>query len=196
MQWWARFALPTLRYLFLHVALAHYPCVPYNPAAKSIFQGKEPDMESIISNLLTRFEKGSLSRRDLVQGLAMLAAGGTAAVAQEDIDFKSADIDHVSIHVADLQRSVDFYQKMFGFTVVSQDQPGGIIRLGNTKVLVSVNNGGTAGMIDHFAIGIPRLTRESAVRYLTQRGATPLQGDYAGLHIKDPDGVNVQISPK
>jgi hypothetical protein len=27
-------------------------------------------MESIISNLLTRFEKGSLSRRDLVQGLA------------------------------------------------------------------------------------------------------------------------------
>jgi hypothetical protein len=23
-----------------------------------------------------------------------------------------------------------------------------------------------------------------------------LQCDYAGLHIKDPDGVNVQISPK
>jgi glyoxylase I family protein len=168
----------------------------YNPAAKSIFQGKEPDMESIISNLLTRFEKGSLSRRDLVQGLAMLAAGGTAAAAQEDIDFKTADIDHVSIHVADLQRSVDFYQKMFGFTVVSQDQPGGIIRLGNTKVLVSINNGGPAGIIDHFAIGIPRFSRESAVRYLTQRGATPLQGDYAGLHIKDPDGVNVQISPR
>jgi glyoxylase I family protein len=153
-------------------------------------------MESIISNLLTRFEKGSLSRRDLVQGLAMLAAGGTAAAAQEGIDFKTADIDHVSIHVADLQRSVDFYQKMFGFTVVSQDQPGGIIRLGNTKVLVSINNGGPAGIVDHFAIGIPRFSRESLARYLTQRGATLLQGDYAGLHIKDPDGVNVQISPK
>jgi len=153
-------------------------------------------METIISNLLTRFEKGSLSRRDLVQGLAMLAAGGTAAAAQEDIDFKTADIDHVSIHVADLQRSVDFYQKMFGFTVVSQDQPGGIIRLGNTKVLVSVNNGGPAGIIDHFAIGIPRFTRESLGGYVTQRGVTLLQGDYAGLHIKDPDGVNVQISPR
>ena len=68
-------------------------------------------MEPIISDLLTRFEKGSLSRRELVQGLAMLAASGTAAAAQEDIDFKAADIDHVSIHVADLQRSVDFYQK-------------------------------------------------------------------------------------
>src|SRR5215472_4331031 len=161
-----------------------------------MFGGKEVAMESIISDLLTRFEKGSLSRRELVQGLAMLAASGTAAAAQEDIDFKAADIDHVSIHVADLQRSVDFYQKMFGFSVVSQDQPGGIIRLGNTKVLVSLNRGGPAGIVDHFAIGIPRFTREAAARYLTQRGATPLQGDYAGLHVKDPDGVNVQISPK
>jgi hypothetical protein len=31
---------------------------------------------------------------------------------------------------------------------------------------------------------------------LTERGAMPLQGDYAGLHIKDPDGVNVQISAR
>jgi hypothetical protein len=45
-------------------------------------------MEPIISDLLTRFEKGSLSRRELVQGLAMLAATGTAAAAQEEIDFK------------------------------------------------------------------------------------------------------------
>jgi glyoxylase I family protein len=153
-------------------------------------------MESIISDLVNSFEKGSLSRRELVCGLAMLAAGGTAAAAQEDIDFKGADIDHVSIHVADLQRSVDFYQKMFSFSVVSQDQPGGIIRLGNTKVLVSVNRGSPAGIVDHFAIGIPRFNRESAARYLTQRGATPLEGDYAGLHVKDPDGINVQISQR
>ena len=32
------------------------------------------DMESIIADLLTRFEKGALSRRELVQGLALLAA--------------------------------------------------------------------------------------------------------------------------
>ncbi len=153
-------------------------------------------MEPIISDLLTRFEKGSLSRRELVRGLAILAAGGTTAAAQEDIDFKAADIDHVSIHVADLQRSVDFYQRMFGFSVVSQEQSQGIIRLGNAKVLISLNHGGPAEIVDHFAIGVPRLSRESATRYLIQRGATPLQGDYAGLHVKDPDGINVQISQR
>ena len=45
-------------------------------------------------------------------------------------------------------------------------------------------------------IGIPRFIRESVTSYLVQRGATPLQGDLAGLHIKDPDGVNVQIFPQ
>ena len=151
-------------------------------------------MESIISNLLTRFEKGSLSRRDLVQGLALLAAGGTAAAAaEEDIDFKTADIDHVSIQVADMQRSVAFYQKMFGFSVISQDQPREIVRLGNTRTLVSLNRQSPAGIVDHFAIGVPRFTKEAAVRYVTQRGARAEDDPYAGLHVKDPDGVNVQI---
>jgi len=150
-------------------------------------------MESIISNLLTRFEKGALSRRELVRGLAMLAASTTPAAAQEDTDFKSADIDHVSIQVADLQRSVDFYQKMFGFSVISQDQPDGIIRLGNTRTLVSLNNQSPAGIVDHFAIGVPRFTKDSAARYLTQRGAKAEDDPYAGLHVKDPDGINVQI---
>jgi catechol 2,3-dioxygenase-like lactoylglutathione lyase family enzyme len=126
-----------------------------------------------------------LTRRELARGLAMLAASATATGAQEDIDFKGADIDHVSIQVADLQRSVDFYQKMFGFSVISQDQPQGIIRLGNTRTLVSLNNQSPAGIVDH--------SRESAARYVTQRGARPEDDPYAGLHVKDPDGINVQI---
>jgi glyoxylase I family protein len=151
-------------------------------------------METIISDLLARFEKGSLDRRALVRGLALLAASGTAATAQEEADFKGANIDHVSIQVANLQRSVDFYQKMFGFTVVSEDKPQGIVRVGNGRVLVSFNNQSPAGKIDHFSIGIPHYNKEAVTRYLQQRGATVLQGDFAGQHVKDPDGVSVQIS--
>ena len=152
-------------------------------------------METIISQLLSGYEKGSLSRRELVSGLAMLAAGGTAAAAQDEIAFTDATIDHISIHVADLQRSIAFYQKMFGFSVISRADPE-IVRLGNGRVLVSINRGKPAGTIDHFAIGIARFNAESGARYFTQRGATPLQGDYAGFHIKDPDGINVQVSQR
>jgi catechol 2,3-dioxygenase-like lactoylglutathione lyase family enzyme len=168
--------------------------LPYHLAALvHRFERKEADMESIISNLLARFEKGSLSRRELVSGLAMLAASGTAAGAQEGLDFGAANIDHVSIQVADLQRSVDFYQKTFGFSVVSQDQRLGIIRLGITRTLVSLNHQSPAGIVDHFAIGVPGFSKEAAARYLKERNGTPEDDPYAGLHIKDPDGINVQI---
>lgn len=151
-------------------------------------------MESIISGLLSRFETGAMSRRELVGSLAMLAASGTTArAAQQELDFKTATIDHVSMQVADLQRSVDFYRKMFGFSVVSEDKPLGIVRLGNGRTLVSFNHQSPAGIVDHFAIGVPGFTKEAAARYAMQRGATPLDDPYAGLHIKDPDGVNVQF---
>ena len=153
-------------------------------------------MESIISNLVSRFEKGSLSRRDLVQGLTMLAASGTAASAQQDLNFKTATIDHISIQVADVKRSTEFYEKMFGFKVVSGEPARNIVRLGNTGNLVSLNQEKPTGTIDHFAIGIPKYNKEVAVRYFTQRGVTPLEGNFAGFHVLDPDGIRVQISPQ
>ena len=77
-------------------------------------------MEAIISNLLNRFEKGALSRRGLIQGLTMLAAaGGTTQAQAPSAALKAAKIDHMSIQVSDLTRSISFYQKMFGLTIVS-----------------------------------------------------------------------------
>jgi catechol 2,3-dioxygenase-like lactoylglutathione lyase family enzyme len=151
-------------------------------------------VEAIISSLVTRFEKGTLTRRELIRGLAMLAAaGGTAAAAAEEAGFKGAKIDHVSIQVNNLQRSIDFYQKMFGFSVVSQDKPNEIVRLGITKTLVSLHHKNPTGIVDHFAIGVEQFNKESVTRDLKLRGATPEENIDAGFHIKDPEGLNVQI---
>jgi len=153
-------------------------------------------MEAIISDLVSRFEKGSLSRRELVQGLTMLAASGTAAkaAAQDEIDFRTANIDHVSMQVTDLQRSVDFYQKTFGFSFVSEDKPLNIIRLGNGRTLVSFNLQKPTGIVDHFSIGVPRFTKEAATRYFAARGLRTGDDPYHGLHVRDPDGNYVQVS--
>jgi catechol 2,3-dioxygenase-like lactoylglutathione lyase family enzyme len=151
-------------------------------------------VEAIISSLVTRFEKGTLTRRELIRGLAMLAAaGGTAAAAAEEAGFKGDKIDHVSIQVNNLQRSIDFYQKMFGFSVVSQDKPNEIVRLGITKTLVSLHHKNPTGIVDHFAIGVEQFNKESVTRDLKLRGATPEENLDAGFHIKDPEGLNVQI---
>ncbi len=153
-------------------------------------------MEAIISDLVSRFEKGSLSRRELVSGLTMLAVSSTAAsaAAQDEIDFRTATIDHVSMQVTDLQRSVDFYQKTFGFTVVSEDKPLNIVRLGHGSTIVSFNLQKPTGIVDHFSIGVPRFTKEAATRYFTQRGLRTGDDPYHGLHVRDPDGNYVQVS--
>ena len=64
-------------------------------------------MEAMISDMLSRFERRGLTRRELVRGLSMLAASGGAAAAQgQDAGIKGVKIDHVSIQVSDLPRSI------------------------------------------------------------------------------------------
>lgn len=152
-------------------------------------------METIISTLVTRFERGALTRRELVQGLMMLAAAPRTASAGglQPTGFKAAKIDHVSIQVNDMPRSLDFYQRMFGLTVVSQDTPNEIMRLGITKPLVSLHHKSPTAIVDHFAIGVDPFNREAVTRELEARGARPENNLDAGFHIKDPDGVSVQI---
>lgn len=152
-------------------------------------------MEAIISNLLSRFEQGRLTRRELVNGLAMLAAAGGAASAAhaQDAGLKGARIDHVSIQVSDLPRAVAFYEKIFGFTVLSEDKPNEIVRLGSGKVLVSLHHKSPTGLVDHFAIGVENFNRDAVTRELKQLGVTPDNNLDAGFHIKDPEGMNVQI---
>lgn len=152
-------------------------------------------VETIISNLLKRFETGALTRRELIRSLAMLtAASGTAAGAElQQAGFKAARIDHVSVQVNDLARSVDFYQKLFGLSVVSQDKTNEIIRLGITKPLVSLHHKRPTAIVDHFAIAVDPFNKESVTRDLKQHGVNPEENIDAGFHVKDPDGVSVQI---
>lgn len=152
-------------------------------------------MEAIISNLVNRFEKGALTRRGLIQGLTMLtAAGGAASEARgQDAGIRAAKIDHISIQVSDLPGSTAFYQKMFGLSVVSEDKPNEIVRLGMGKVLVSLHHKSPTGLVDHFAIGVEKFNKELVTRELKERGANPEQDIDAGFHIKDPQGIGVQI---
>jgi catechol 2,3-dioxygenase-like lactoylglutathione lyase family enzyme len=151
-------------------------------------------MEAIISSLLNRFERGALTRRELVQGLTTLAAAGGVASAQaQDAATKGAKIDHVSIQVSDLPRSIAFYQKMFGLTISSEDKPNEIVRLGAGKVLVSLHHKSPTGLVDHFAIGVEKFDRDLVTRELKARGASPEDNLDAGFHIIDPAGISVQI---
>jgi len=151
-------------------------------------------MEAIISDLVKRFERGTLSRRHLIQGLTMLAAAGGAVSAEsQEAPFKSTRIDHISIQVTDLPRSIDFYQKVFGLTILNEDEANEIVRMGTTRIIVSLHRKPPTGIVDHYAIAIDGFDRESATRTLEQHGLTPAQNLDYGFHVRDPEGIPVQI---
>jgi len=147
-------------------------------------------MTSAISRLLKTYENGKLSRRQLVQGLAVLAASsGTVAAA----GFQGNGINHVSLYVNDLQRSTDFYQRVFGCSVNKRD---GNNQLVFGKGFLVLRPGKPPGKVDHIAIGVDNFNKDSVIVDLKARGATPIdqQGGGFGFHVVDPDGFPVQIS--
>lgn len=152
-------------------------------------------MKVAISELVSRFERGSITRRELIQGLAMLtAAGGTATAAQaQDGGIKVAKIDHVSMQVADLPGAIAFYQKMFGLPISGGNKAEEIVRLGFGKTLISLHHKSPTGLVDHFAIAVENFDQDRVARELKARGANPERDIDAGFHIKDPSGINVQI---
>lgn len=150
-------------------------------------------MEAMISELVKRFETGVLSRRELVQGLTLLAAGETAAIAQTPA-LKAVKVDHVSIQVSDLPRAAGFYQKVFGLIIVGEDKPNEIVRLGNAgKSVVSLHHKSPTGIVDHFALGVEGFNKETVTAKMKAMGIEATDNLDAGFHIIDPEGIPVQI---
>jgi catechol 2,3-dioxygenase-like lactoylglutathione lyase family enzyme len=150
-------------------------------------------MTSVISKLLETYENGKLSRRDLIQGLALLAASSSTASAA---GFQGNTINHVSLAVSDVQKSTDFYQRVFGATIHKRD--------GNNQVFFGksffvLRPGKPTGRVDHVAIGVDNFNEQSITADLKARGATPIPSTAAnkalglGFHVVDPDGFPLQM---
>lgn len=156
-------------------------------------------MKPVISDLVERYERGGLSRRDLIQGLALLvaaSAASSAAPAATDAPVSGATptgIDHVSVRVSDMARSAAFYQSLFGLKPLSEDKPHNILRLGDKRVIVSLRQDMPHGQIDHFGVGVQNFDKAALTKDLQQRGLTAQEDWEYGFYVRDPDGVPVQI---
>jgi len=95
---------------------------------------REGVMESVIAGLLKDFEDGKMTRRQLIQSLALAAvaaAPGASALAQtaaaapkppipqafEPTGWKTVWLDHISFQVSDYRRSAAFYRDLMGWTI-------------------------------------------------------------------------------
>ena len=155
-------------------------------------------MEHIIAKLLQDFEQGKMTRRQLVQSLAMAAtaaaaASGTPAAAAEGKVFKATGFNHVSYQVADYKKSRDFYAGLFGMKVTEDD--GKQCRLVFGDNMLIPRNRTPAGKVDHIAYTVANWDKEKdGVEAELNRRGLKFRGDAkTSFHIEDPDGFEVQF---
>jgi len=153
-------------------------------------------MHTVITRMVEDFEKGKLTRRQLVAHLTAAAAAvaavpGPAGGEETGATFKATAVDHVALRVTDVQRSRRFYERHLGLEV-SRDGGADSCFLSCGGDFLALFRGDAAGL-DHYAYAIDVYTPAGAVEKLEAAGLTAKRrGDR--VYFDDPDGIEVQVT--
>lgn len=124
-------------------------------------------------------------------------------------------IDHVVFRVRDLERSIDFYQRLLGCEVVRRRDHLGLVHLrAGASMIDLVSLDGTLGSrggagpgvearnVDHLCLRIEPFDEAALVAHLVSQGVPPpaaaevnfgAEGDGLSLYFKDPDGNTIEL---
>jgi catechol 2,3-dioxygenase-like lactoylglutathione lyase family enzyme len=111
-------------------------------------------MEALIARLLKSFEDGRLTRRELIQSLALAAAAAPAAASAQSkpaaaaapaasagkAPWKTVHLDHISYAVSDYKKSVAFYTDLMGWEVKNDAGNQATLSIGNIGEIIIRNS--------------------------------------------------------
>ena len=159
-------------------------------------------MEHIINRLLQDYEHGRMTRRQLIQTLALGATAAATATTAEAAPANATYINHVSMQVADYRKTRDFYVGLFGMKVSNDDGMQCRLTFGD-NILIARNAASRPGgkvSIDHIAYSLAGWDTDKSVKpaveaELKKRGLK-IRTTEGSFHVQDPDGFEVQIGGK
>jgi len=151
-------------------------------------------LEKIVVDLLDDFDRGRITRRQLVQSL-VLGMVAPAAFAERGGGFKAISVNHISLEVADYRRTRDFYAELLGMKVSEDTGDQVNLTFGDTVLIArNAKDAGAAPLVDHIAYSIGDWDRERVKAELTRRGLDPEPDFQGSFHVRDPDGYLLQIA--
>ena len=161
-------------------------------------------MEHFIARLLEDFEHGKITRRQLIQSLALAAtatvtAGAVVPAGDERKGFTAVAVNHISYQVADYAKTRDFYADLFGLKVVADTGKQCRLVLNDSNTFIIPRNappGVTPPRIDHIAYTIAGWNKSVVEGELKRRGLDPRPDSDDSFHVTDPNGFDLQISGK
>src|SRR5713101_10026605 len=149
-------------------------------------------MQLLIEKMLTDFERGHVTRRQLGLFLAALVSGAQAASSKE-AELKAVSINHVTVKVPDLHRTSQFYQEFFGMPLKQQSATIHILGVGKSFFGIEQGESKTA-TVDHYDLGIANFNADEVRAKLTERGLKFDSTSKESFKFYDPDGFHVQVN--
>ena len=162
----------------------------------------------------------SLDRRTFLAALPALAyAPRLIAQAPAAAPFRAAGLSQLTLTVSDVQRSLDFYQGLFGMPIQARQGSTVLLRIGNGPKFLELRPAaaGERPSISAFGIAVERFDVDRTLKTLGEHGVTPAdasaekpgpkqslvrvrKGDLGGasggtkdLFVADPSGVVFQM---
>jgi catechol 2,3-dioxygenase-like lactoylglutathione lyase family enzyme len=140
----------------------------------------------------------------LLTASVILLLGVPASWAQQP---SAAALDHVALYVADLDRSVSFYKRLFGSTEVKAPFPIARWLVLRNGLMLHIVSGRTQPLEntkwDHFALACPDMDQMIAVLAANAVPWTDMEGNHAPqvrpdgvkqIFVRDPDGYWIEIN--
>ena len=167
-------------------------------------------MSAGIEQLVKRYEGGGMTRRELVlalSALVMARPAGGAAAQQGAAPIRVSTMNHVTLSVSDVQRSVEFYQRVLGLPLVTTqgterdwDAPAvPVLGIGDGPQFIALSRGDRPH-INHYCLGMEGFDAAEIVARLAEHGIEArvrMRADSdppaEELIFNDPDGIPVQI---
>ena len=156
-------------------------------------------MNDDVEVLVSKYDRGVISRRQLLSGLAALTAASSVAGAvpakTEEPAFQARSLNHVTLSVSDVERSKQFYSSILGVEEISRQKNGVNLGLGESFLgLYAIKE---PPRVNHFCLGLDQFHVQVAAERLQQFGIAPrVRKDKPEVYFEDPDGITVQLESK
>lgn len=143
-----------------------------------------------IADMIARYERGEIRRRDLICGLAALTVASQGSAAPASSTFQGVEVNHVALNVTDVKRSRDFYKKHLGLPVLNESRTNCFLGLGKNFLALFQNQ--NPGM-NHYCVAIEDYEAGRVTAELERQGLDPTRRSNR-VYFKDLDGIEVQLS--
>jgi len=135
-------------------------------------------------------------------GLQLLGVPGGLAkstepagrIVEEDALVKPKGLDQVVLHVADLEKSLQFYRKFFGQEASRSRAPAQAwFQIAGTRLGLEALPAGGTPRIDRIVVKVEAFDHATVGRELTKLGAKVESGSGGALRFRDPLGLGIEL---